>query len=160
MSRRRPSTSETSVPDGWTLRRARWSELDATTAYEILRLRSAVFVVEQDCVYGDLDGRDLEHGARHLWLEDGDGMIGAYLRILTEGAAVRLGRIVTDARCRGTGLAARLVEEALADHGDGTVVLDAQLHLRAWYERFGFTADGEPFDEDGIMHLPMCRAAR
>ncbi|MDY7102004.1 MAG: GNAT family N-acetyltransferase [Actinomycetota bacterium] len=160
MSRRRESTAGTGVPTGWTLRRARWSELDAITAYEILRLRSRVFVLEQDCVYEDPDGRDLESGARHLWLEDGDGSIGAYLRVLTEGAAVRLGRIVTDPRHRSGGLAARLISEALGDHGDGPVVLDAQLHLRAWYERFGFAADGEPFDEDGIMHLPMRRDGR
>ncbi|HEY1485360.1 MAG TPA: GNAT family N-acetyltransferase, partial [Micromonosporaceae bacterium] len=58
------------------------AEVDATTLYAILRLRSEVFVVEQNCPYQDIDGRDLEAGTRHLWLADADPAPLAYLRIL------------------------------------------------------------------------------
>jgi ElaA protein len=135
--------------------RASWHDLSPTTAYRLLQLRSLVFVVEQDCVYLDPDGRDLEPDARHYWAGDVD----AALRLLTEpDGSRRIGRVVTHPDARGRGLAAALVTAAVADAGDGPIVLDAQSHLTAWYEEFGFVVDGPSFEEDGIPHTPMRRS--
>jgi ElaA protein len=132
-------------------------ELDARTLYEILRLRSAVFVVEQDCVYLDTDGRDLEPGARQFWIADGDAVL-ATLRLLEDpDGAARIGRVATAAVARGQGLAGRLVTRALDVAGPRDVVLDAQAHLAGWYAGFGFVRDGADFVEDGIPHIPMRR---
>jgi ElaA protein len=128
--------------------------------YAVLRLRSQVFVVEQTCPYLDLDGRDAEPSARHLWLADHRGAVLAYVRVLAEpDGARRVGRVVTEPTARGRGLAARLIREALRDWR-GDAVLGAQAHLERWYEGFGFTRHGEPYDEDGIPHVPMRRAGR
>ena len=140
------------------LRVAAFSELTASTLYALLRLRSAVFVVEQECPYLDLDGRDAEPGARHLWFSDADGVL-AYLRILDEGEARRIGRVVTDPRARGAGLAGRLLQAALAVIGERPAVLEAQAHLTSFYGRYGFQQTGPQYLEDGIPHIPMLRAA-
>jgi ElaA protein len=132
-------------------------DLDVTTLYAILKLRSDVFVVEQKCVYLDLDGRDTEPGTRHVWVER-DGEIRAYLRILNDGTHRRIGRVVTAPEARGTGLAGRLVAEALRIIGDRPCVLAAQAHLTGFYARFGFEPTGPEFLEDGIPHVPMVRA--
>ena len=128
--------------------------LDARTAYEVWRLRQQVFVVEQDCPYPDLDGRDLEEGTRHVLLRDGDELMG-YARVLDDGDVWRIGRVVLTRQARGRGLADPLLETALEVCPDRPVVLDAQTPLRAWYERFGFEVSGEEFLDDGIPHLPM-----
>jgi ElaA protein len=138
------------------LRVAAFADLDPVTAYRLWALRSRVFVVEQDCPYLDLDGRDLEPSARHWWVEQ-DGVPVATLRVLDEGDAWRIGRVVTDAGWRGRGLAARLVEAVLAGAGERPVVLDAQSHLVDWYAGMGFVPDGRGFLEDGIPHTPMRR---
>ena len=130
-------------------------ELDVATLYAVLRLRCDVFVVEQACAYPELDGRDLEPGARHLVVSDGDG-VTATLRLLPEEGAHRIGRVATAPRARGRGLAARLVQRAVG-LADSVVVLDAQAHLQQWYERFGFAVAGPSFVEDGIPHVPMRR---
>ena len=136
---------------------ARFSELDAATLYAILRLRVDVFVVEQEAAYPELDGRDAEPGALHLWIADDDG-IAAYLRMLEEpDDAVRIGRVAVAPRARGAGLAGRLVLEAVDRLGDRPCVLDAQTYLADFYERFGFVVVGPEFVEDGIPHLPMRR---
>ncbi|QWC83979.1 GNAT family N-acetyltransferase [Nocardioidaceae bacterium] len=131
-------------------------DLDAPTWHDLARLRVDVFVVEQQCAYAELDGRDAEPTARHLWTADERGP-SAYLRLLTEPDGTRrIGRVCTAGRARGRGLSAALVRRALDVCGDGTtVVLDAQSHLRAWYERLGFAVDGAEFVEDGIPHVPM-----
>lgn len=139
------------------LRVASFRELDTTTLYEILKLRSEVFVVEQECPYLDPDGRDRESGTRHLWLER-DGRIRAYLRVLTDEGVERIGRVVTAPDARGEGLGGRLIEEALTVIGSRTSVLDAQAHLSGFYGKFGYRANGEEFLEDGIPHIPMIRA--
>jgi len=133
---------------------ARWAQLDARTAYGILRLRAAVFVVEQRCAYLDADGRDLEPGARHLWMNVEDE-VACYLRLLrqTDGAA-KIGRVATDPRHRGRGYAAALMRHAIELAGR-PIVLKAQAQLRDWYARFGFSVCGEPWTEDGIPHVPM-----
>ena len=128
--------------------------LDAQTAYEVWRLRQQVFVVEQDCAYPDLDGRDLEDGTRHVLLRDGDELMG-YARVLDDGDVWRIGRVVLTREARGRGLADPLLETALQVCPDRPVVMDAQTPLRGWYERFGFEVSGEEFLDDGIPHLPM-----
>ena len=126
--------------------------------YAILRLRAEVFVVEQAAAYLDPDGRDLEPGARQVWIADGDRVV-ATGRILEEGDARRLGRLATAAALRGQGLAAALVEPFLATSA-GPWRLDAQSHLAGWYEGFGFVVDGAEYvDDDGIPHVPMVRTA-
>jgi ElaA protein len=129
---------------------------DLTTAqlYRLLQLRAEVFVVEQDCVYLDPDGRDLEPATRHLWIED-DGHVIAALRVLAEpGGASSIGRVVTTSAQRSRGLAAALVKQALVD-ALRPVRINAQTYLVDWYGRFGFRIAGEPFLEDGIPHTPM-----
>lgn len=132
-------------------------EIDVPTLYRILQLRSQVFVVEQDCAYLDLDGRDLEPGCRQLWVEEG-GAVVAVARVLPEPAAgaTRIGRIVTAPGARGRGLAGQLIRHALAT-APGPWVLDAQAHLAEWYATFGFSVCGPEYVEDGIPHVPMRR---
>jgi len=154
-----------------TVRDALLADLDPRTLYRILALRSAVFVLEQDCVYLDQDGRDLEPDARQLWVER-DGEVLASLRLLRdhsgatsategvagEGGVARIGRVATAKSARGAGIAAELMHRALELVGDAPVVLDAQSYLADWYGRFGFVRDGADFVEDGIPHIPMRRA--
>ncbi len=142
-----------------TVQSAAWKQIDVATAYALLRLRVDVFVVEQQCPYPELDGRDTEPATRHLWLADAAGPT-AYLRVLGEpDGGRRIGRVCTRLDTRGLGLAGALVEHALAASSGAAFVLDAQTHLRQWYERFGFAVDGEAFVEDGIPHVPMSRPA-
>lgn len=153
------------------LRLAAPADLDVGTLYRILQLRVDVFVVEQQCPYRELDGRDLDPGARWLWAADGDAVL-ATLRILREDhATVRIGRVATAQAARASGIATALMRHALAavdseaDSADRPaagieVVLDAQSPLVGWYQRFGFQPDGAEFVEDGISHLPMRRCGQ
>jgi ElaA protein len=134
-----------------------FSDLDAATAYAIWRLRQDVFVVEQECPYPDLDGRDDEPGTVHVVLHEGDALIG-YARVLDDGVEWRIGRVVLASAGRGRGLADRLMVAALEACPDRDIVLDAQAPLADWYARLGFAVDGEEFLEDGISHVPMRRA--
>ncbi|MBO0839905.1 MAG: GNAT family N-acetyltransferase [Sciscionella sp.] len=145
---------------GGTLHRAWAADLTPTQLYAMLALRAEVFVVEQDSPYQDLDGRDLDPTTRHFWVSSDDGP-AAYLRLveLPDGA-LRIGRVCVAKRARGTGLARRLIEAALADVGDGECVLHAQAHLIGMYRAFGFSVDGEQYVEDGIAHVPMRRPAK
>lgn len=137
------------------IRSARFEELPARTVHDLLQLRAEVFVVEQRCAYLDPDGRDVEPDAVHWWVEDPDGRVVACLRQLRDpDGSTRLGRIVTSPAHRGEGLAARLIEAALAA-SERPVVLGAQAHLARWYRGFGFAIDGDLYVEDGIDHLPM-----
>jgi ElaA protein len=131
-----------------------FEELSTREFHDIMALRVDVFVVEQACAYAELDGRDTEPGTRHLWLAAGG--IRAYLRVLDEGDNRRIGRVVTAAEARGEGLAARLVDHAVASTR-APWVLDAQSHLEAWYSARGFVVAGAEFVEDGIPHIPMRR---
>lgn len=142
------------------LRTASFADLNARTFHDLLKLRIDVFVVEQNCPYPELDGRDVEPGTRHLWLTDGGGPL-AYLRILADpDGTARIGRVVVAPAARGGGQAGRLMAAALEVVGSRPCVLDAQSHLVAFYTRHGFTVSGPEYVEDGIPHLPMRRAAR
>ncbi|GAA1991679.1 GNAT family N-acetyltransferase [Amycolatopsis minnesotensis] len=136
----------------------RGPELTAEQLYEILRLRSQVFVVEQESLYADIDGRDLVADTRHLWFAGPSG-VDSYLRVLAEpDGGARIGRVVTAAAARGRGLAGKLMEAALDLVGSAPCVLDSQVYAQGFYAKFGFVAEGEPFDEDGIDHITMRRA--
>ncbi|MFG3419204.1 GNAT family N-acetyltransferase [Micromonospora sp. NPDC047730] len=139
------------------IRVASFADLDARTFHDLLRLRIDVFVVEQACPYPELDGRDVEPGTRHLWLDD-DGAPAAYLRILADpGGVARIGRVVVTPRARGGGHAGRLMAAALEVVGDRPCVLEAQSHLVDFYARHGFAVSGPGYVEDGIPHTPMRR---
>ncbi len=136
-----------------------FADLDLTTAYDAWRLRQDVFVIEQDCPYPDLDGRDREPATRHVLLREAEVLLG-YLRVLDDGAHARIGRVVLARAGRGRGLADLLMQAALAETGDRAVVLDAQSPLARWYATHGFAVSGPEFLEDGIPHLPMLRDGR
>ena len=138
------------------LRRAYFAELTPFEVYGLCRLRVDVFVVEQECPYPELDGRDVEPSTVHVWFED-DGAVLATIRVLDDGATRAIGRVATAASARGQGLAARLMEEGLALCEGFPVTLGAQAHLEGWYERFGFRRSGPGYVEDGIPHVPMRR---
>ncbi|WP_027346337.1 GNAT family N-acetyltransferase [Hamadaea tsunoensis] len=134
-----------------------FAELDTVTLYRILQLRVDVFVVEQECAYPEIDGRDPEPGTVHVYAQDGGEIVG-YLRILEDqDGKARIGRVLTAKQARGTGLGGQLMRKALEIIGDRPSVLDAQSHLVGFYETFGFTASGESYVEDGIPHTPMAR---
>ena len=141
---------------GVTVHVAAWADLSPRLIHDLLKLRVDVFVVEQECWYPELDGRDVEPATRHVWTADDYGPT-AYLRVLEDGAALRVGRVCTRKDARGDGLAARLMADVLRRHPGRAVVLDAQTYLVGWYERFGFTVTGAEFLEDGIPHTPMRR---
>lgn len=130
--------------------------LTAATAYDVWRLRQAVFIVEQECPYLDLDGRDLEPGTRHVVLSDEDRVVG-YARVLDDAVTWRIGRVVLEPEARGRGLADPLLETAISVCPDRDIVLDAQTPLTGWYSQLGFVIDGDEFLEDGIAHVPMRR---
>lgn len=143
---------------GGAVRRARWHELDPRTLHDLVRLRVDVFVVEQECAYPELDGRDPEPGTEHWWTCDDAGPT-AYLRVLAEpDGSRRIGRVVTRRDARGLGLSARLLDDVLTEHGHLPLVLDAQTYVQAMYARKGFEVCGAEYeDDDGIPHVPMRR---
>jgi ElaA protein len=137
------------------LHRATGDQLSVAQLYALLTLRVNIFVVEQQSPYPDLDGRDLDPATVHLWYQAAGTPI-AYLRILA-GPPARIGRVCTAQEARGTGLGTRLMAAALAELGSAEVVLDAQVQAQGMYARFGFRAEGEPFDDDGVLHVTMRR---
>jgi len=136
-----------------------YSELSTDELYELLKVRSAVFVVEQDCAYQDLDDKDKQ--AYHLWYQDDEG-IAACLRVLAPGVSFddcSIGRVLTTRRRQGLGTALmkegiRVAEEKYqAQH----ITIEAQLYARVFYERLGFVKCSDEFLEDGIPHIRMRR---
>ena len=141
------------------LYRAGGDRLDPATLYALLRLRIDIFVIEQDCPWQDLDGRDLEASTRHLWLAPPGRPaepLGC-LRVVRQPAIWRIGRVCVAKAARGRGLAGRLMRAAMDELGDRPCELDAQAHLAGFYAEFGFAVTGAEFIEDGIPHLPMAR---
>jgi ElaA protein len=136
-------------------------DLTPDRLYALLRLRIEVFVVEQECPYPELDGRDLESTTRHFWIaSDTDADLPlACLRLLEEPhGGFRIGRVCTTKEARGRGLSKRLMEAALADVGTAESVLDAQVQVAGLYSAFGYQQVGDEFVEDGIPHVTMRRA--
>jgi ElaA protein len=145
-----------------------WSAFDHLsphTLYALLNLRQRVFVIEQGCLYPDIDGFDL-HAMHLLGWQAGAGQrtLVAYLRVLPPGlkySECAIGRILTIETLRGQGVGAQLVGQALQyaqlHFPDDVIRISAQLHLQRFYERFGFEVTSAPYDEGGIMHIDMLR---
>lgn len=136
-----------------------FDDLDTRSLYAVLRLRSEVFVVEQTCVFQDIDGLDPQ--ALHL-LGWHDGSLVAYARCFPAGVTfpeASIGRVVTHGAARGAGWGHLLIDEALravhARWGPQPIRIGAQAHLRRFYEGHGFVDLGLPYVEDGIDHLEM-----
>lgn len=145
------------VPEDVTLHAATFADLDAATLYALLRLRVDVFVVEQECAYPELDGRDTDPVTVHLWLARGGEPL-AYLRILGEpDGADRISRVMVAKHARGRGHARRLMNAAFVCIGGRQSILHAQAHLVDFYAGMGFTPTGPEFLQDGIPHIPMHR---
>ncbi|MEI9982694.1 MAG: GNAT family N-acetyltransferase [Aliidongia sp.] len=138
----------------------KFEELAPRELYALLKLRCAVFIVEQACAYPDIDGKDPL--ASHLLCHDGSDLIGC-LRIFAPGAAARIGRVVVAPSARGTGLGRRLMLEGLAEigrrWGDVPVDLSAQAHLERFYAGLGFARVSDDYLEDDIPHCDMRRVA-
>jgi len=136
--------------------------LSVVDLHDALRLRADVFVVEQDCAYADVDGRDPT--AWHLLARSPEGELVAYLRAFAPGVERReavIGRVVTGPRGEGLGtvLMAEGLDRIASQWPEAPVWLSAQAHLAAWYGRLGFAICGPGYDEDGIPHVPMQRPA-
>ena len=143
-----------------------FAQLDAATLYALLKLRSEVFVVEQQCVYLDPDGKDAHPDVVHVIGRADDGSIAAYLRILPAGLSypqVSFGRVLTAPAYRGRGLGDPLVRVALAEierrWPGSDVQIGAQAHLEHYYARHGFVRNSDNYLDDGIPHIDMLRAA-
>ena len=138
-------------------------QMDGREVYDMLRLRVDVFVVEQCCAYPELDGLDDE--AIHIIGRDSHG-IAAYARLLPPGVKYEvpaIGRVIVRSDRRGTGLGHELMKKALvrsvSEWEPEQIRLQAQFHLKDFYEGHGFTAISEPYDEDGIPHVDMVLTA-
>lgn len=134
-----------------------FSELTNREVYEILQARSAVFVVEQKCVYQDLDGMD--DLAIHVFLKRDNRLI-AYLRVFEmdrAGRVARIGRVLTTER--GTGMGRRILEAGMQAARERLnaekIYIEAQSYAVKFYERAGFRQISDEFEEDGILHVRM-----
>lgn len=138
-----------------------YQSLTTDQLYQLLRLRAEVFVVEQDCVYQDLDDKD-QHAIHLLGLTE-DGQLAAYTRILAKGISypnyASIGRVITAPFARGKGIGRPLMKESLnvlfGNYGEQTVKISAQAHLDKYYASVGFQGTGDIYDEDGIPHRAM-----
>ena len=139
----------------WNLKK--FSELSLDELYGILKLRSEVFVVEQDCVYQDLDDKD--QCAYHLFLKK-DNDVVAVLRILPKGVSydeMAIGRVIVKKQYRGNGISREMINKALDfiinDLDNDKIRLSGQAYLREFYESFGFRKVSDVYLEDGIDHF-------
>lgn len=139
-----------------------FSDCSIYEVYGILQLRSEVFVVEQNCVYQDLDSKDLD--AFHVIIKSASGDIVATARVLKAGVSypeVSIGRVCTSKAMRQQGIGRELMESAIAflkgQWPESDCVISAQLYLQGFYESLQFVAEGEVYLEDNIPHIQMRR---
>ncbi|MBN4062152.1 MAG: GNAT family N-acetyltransferase [Flavobacteriales bacterium] len=140
----------------------KYADLSLDELYELLALRTNVFVVEQNCPYQELDGKDKT--AFHLMGFDENGLLLAYTRILPAGVYYKgpsIGRIVVSHKMRRHGLGNEMMRQALEfaekEFGKAALRISAQEHLQSYYQNWGFKTVSEPYLEDGIPHLEMVK---
>ena len=147
---------------------ARFSELAPVEIHDLYRLRVGVFIVEQNCVFQDVDGIDPQcwHLLGYLPSPQpspkGEGELVAYCRFVPPGVKYTepsIGRVITAPAVRRTGVGRVLMQEAMR-RAEGLwpgqrLRIGAQAHLERFYNEFGFTKSSDPYDEDGILHIEM-----
>lgn len=139
-----------------------FNELTAKELYQIIQLRNEVFVIEQDCIYQDADGKDLKCG--HLWATINDEVV-AYSRIVPKGISYEnepsIGRVVSRGKHRGLGLGKHLIANSIQVIENrcftSSIRISAQLYLKKFYESFGFKQVSKEYLEDDIPHIEMLR---
>ena len=139
----------------------RFNELSVAELYQVLQLRSEVFVVEQDCVYQDIDGKDVK--AVHVFAQVDDEM-AVYCRLFGPGdyfEDASIGRVVISAKYRDRKWGHELIKAAINAIEEiwhtSHITISAQLYLKKFYESHGFVQDGAEYLEDGIPHIKMHR---
>lgn len=139
----------------------KFSELDIQSLYDMLQLRAEVFVVEQDCPYQDLDGKDAQ--SYHVCGYD-ENELAAYARIVEKGVSyseISIGRVVVSPKHRGIRLGEQLMVESIhfieSSLDAQPIRISAQSHLRKFYNDLGFEFTGKEYLEDGIPHIEMLR---
>ncbi len=140
----------------------RFDDLSTRELYDLLRLRTDIFVVEQECPYPELDGKDTHGETIHVWQYGPDMNIAAYLRILAPGISypgVGLGRVAVHKEFRGTGLAHEMIDKAIELAGMSwpgvKIEIGAQEYLTGFYKSHGFRVTSAPYLEDNIPHIDM-----
>lgn len=138
-----------------------FEQLTTEELYQLLKLRSEVFVVEQDCVYLDPDGKDYK--ALHLLGYEGE-QLAACTRLFAPGdyfAEASIGRVAVSGQHRGKGLGREIMKASLLAveerFGPVDIALSAQAYLLRFYQELGFAAEGPEYLEDGIPHICMAR---
>ncbi len=138
-----------------------FKDLSVYELYNLLKLRSEVFVVEQNCVFLDQDDKDQK--CHHLMLFSDDHLV-AYSRLVPAGISYKemaIGRVITASSARGIGLGRVIMELSIQYcrelFGAGPIRLGAQTYALGFYTSLGFVAEGEVYDEDGIEHIEMVR---
>ncbi|PRC92391.1 GNAT family N-acetyltransferase [Solimicrobium silvestre] len=141
---------------------ASFNELTGAQIYAILQARSEVFIMEQNCVYQDMDGLDLSTLHVIGWAED--EKVAAYLRIVAPNIKFpepSIGRVISTSAFRGSGIGRQLITEGLkqleAHYPSQAVRISAQAYLQEFYKSFGFVAVSEEYLEDDIPHIEMLR---
>lgn len=138
-----------------------FNKLSSTQLYELLHLRSEIFVVEQNCIYQDLDRKDIKNGVHHLMLYKNGDLI-AYARLLPPFLSYdtpSIGRILVSSLARNKGFGQLLIKEALKRTfnlwPNNKITIGAQSHLSNYYQSHGFEEISEHYLEDGIEHVDM-----
>ena len=157
--RKIPNDDRHTQESDWTWACLPFGELSLEQLYAILRLRSEVFVVEQACIFLDMDDKDQ---ACHHIMGWKTGILGASARILPPGLAypeASIGRVVSSPQVRRTGAGKRLMAYAIDQtrrlYGPCDIRIGGQLYLKEFYENLGFREEGEVYLEDGIPHIEM-----
>lgn len=134
-----------------------FGELTTEELFSIYKLRSAVFVLEQQSPYQDVDDADMK--ALHMWIQD-DGHMLAYLRVLPKGTVldeVSIGRVIAVQRSKGYGslIMKKGIETAISRFGADIIKIEAQVQAKSFYEKFGFIQSSEEFIDAGVPHIEM-----
>jgi ElaA protein len=147
------------MPIQWSLKK--FEELSPYELYAILQLRNEVFVVEQNCVFQDADGKD--QNSYHLMGFNGNNLV-AYTRLVPAGEIYEqpsIGRVVTSPSVRANGVGKELMTESIAAverlFGKQPIKIGAQLYLKKFYNSLGFEQVSDVYLEDGIEHIYMIR---
>ncbi|MFD1901420.1 GNAT family N-acetyltransferase [Enterococcus termitis] len=134
----------------------KFSELTTKEFFDIVKLRIAVFVVEQHCPYQEVD--DVDECAIHTWLQEEADIVG-YTRIMDRGETVSFGRVLINPAYRKQGLGNKLLEETLRvieeKFPNKPIIIGAQAHLSDFYGAFSFEEVSDVYLEDGIPHVQM-----